>query len=64
LNGCLCRMVVNFDVESNVAIECRQPGCETQWYHLQCIALKQVPTKWICKACEASGPVWARHPRK
>ncbi|KAF8229469.1 hypothetical protein L208DRAFT_1073101, partial [Tricholoma matsutake] len=54
LNGCLCGMVVNVDVESNVAIECWQPGCKTQWYHLQCIALKQVPTKWICKACEAS----------
>jgi hypothetical protein len=31
LNGCLCGMVVNFDVESNTAIECRQPGCETRW---------------------------------
>ncbi|KAF8220311.1 hypothetical protein L208DRAFT_1073928, partial [Tricholoma matsutake] len=52
LNGCLCGMVVNFDVESNMAIECWQPGCETRWYHLQCIALEQVPTKWICEACQ------------
>ena len=28
-------------------------------YHLECIALKQAPTKWICKACETSGP-WAK----
>ena len=25
-------------------------------YHLECIALEQAPTKWICDACEASGP--------
>jgi len=24
-------------------------------YHLQCIALEQAPTKWVCEACEASG---------
>ncbi|KAF8233667.1 hypothetical protein L208DRAFT_1265687, partial [Tricholoma matsutake] len=52
LNRCLCRIVVNFGVELNMAIECRQPGCKNQWYHLQCIALEQVPTKWICEAFE------------
>ena len=32
LNGCLCGKVVNpTDVNSNEAIECRQPGCETKW---------------------------------
>ena len=31
LNGCLCGMVVNPGVDSNKAIECRQPGCETRW---------------------------------
>ena len=31
LNGCLCGKVVNPDVDSSGAIECRQPGCETQW---------------------------------
>ena len=31
-NGCLCGKVVNpIDVNSNEAIECRQPGCETKW---------------------------------
>jgi hypothetical protein len=33
LNGCLCRKVVNTSVNSSGAIECRQPGCETQWVH-------------------------------
>jgi hypothetical protein len=25
-------------------------------YHLECLALEQAPTRWICEACEASGP--------
>ena len=29
LNSCLCGMAVNLGVDSNRAIECRQPGCET-----------------------------------
>ena len=31
LNGCLCGKVVNPSIDSSGAIECRQPGCETQW---------------------------------
>ena len=33
LNGCLCGKVVNLGVNSSLqkTIECRQPGCETQW---------------------------------
>jgi hypothetical protein len=82
LNSCLCGMAVNLSVDSNRAIECQQPGCETQWvcfythklcheidshflqYHLECIALEQAPTKWICEACEASGPARTKRPRK
>ena len=28
--------------------------------HLECIALKQTLTKWICKVCEASGLLQAK----
>ena len=31
LNGCLCGMVINLNVNSSAAIECKQPGCETRW---------------------------------
>ena len=32
LNGCLCGKVVNLQVGvDSRTIECRQPGCETQW---------------------------------
>ena len=33
-------------------------------YHLQCVALEQAPTKWVCEACEASGGARAKRPRK
>jgi hypothetical protein len=31
LNRCLCRNVVNPGIDLSGVIECRQPGCETQW---------------------------------
>jgi hypothetical protein len=31
LNGCLCRIVMNLNIDLIRAIECQQPGCETQW---------------------------------
>jgi hypothetical protein len=31
LNGCLCGLVVDPGVDSNLVIQCRYPGCETQW---------------------------------
>ncbi|KAF8221069.1 hypothetical protein L208DRAFT_1330235, partial [Tricholoma matsutake] len=34
LNGCLCRSVLNSSLSG--VIKCKQAGCETQWYHLQC----------------------------
>ena len=33
LNGCLCRMVINPNIDSSAAIECKQPGCETRWVY-------------------------------
>ncbi|KAF8802372.1 hypothetical protein BYT27DRAFT_7112693, partial [Phlegmacium glaucopus] len=32
-----------------------QAGCETQWYHLLCVNLEQIPWNWVCDACNASG---------
>ncbi|KAF8156524.1 hypothetical protein B0H34DRAFT_709473 [Crassisporium funariophilum] len=40
-------------------LKCKQAGCETQWYHLQCVSLEQIPRNWVCEACEASGRRWA-----
>lgn len=27
-------------------------GCETQQYHLQCVALEIAPRNWVCEALE------------
>ncbi|KAF8223058.1 hypothetical protein L208DRAFT_1319003, partial [Tricholoma matsutake] len=51
LNGCLCRQVL--DSSLNGVLECKQAGCETQWYHLQCVELELEPRNWVC--IEASG---------
>ncbi|KAF5309484.1 hypothetical protein D9619_012434 [Psilocybe cf. subviscida] len=37
--------------ESADSIECQRAGCETRWYHLECIGLEQAPVKWHCDAC-------------
>ncbi|KAF8964491.1 hypothetical protein BDZ97DRAFT_1660123 [Flammula alnicola] len=53
LNECLCGKVLgpsDFGV-----IECKAKGCETRWYHLECISLEQIPQKWVCETCEGSG---------
>ncbi|KAF8238072.1 hypothetical protein L208DRAFT_1244161 [Tricholoma matsutake] len=36
-------------------LNCKQAGCKTQWYHLQCMEFEQEPRNWVCAACEASG---------
>ncbi|KAF8218702.1 hypothetical protein L208DRAFT_1348342 [Tricholoma matsutake] len=52
LNGCLCGQVL--DSSLNGVLECKQAGCETQWYHLQCVELELEPRNWVCVTCEAS----------
>ncbi|KAF8809450.1 hypothetical protein BYT27DRAFT_7093998, partial [Phlegmacium glaucopus] len=36
-------------------VKCKQPGCETQRYHLDCVNLEQTPQNWICAVCKVSG---------
>ncbi|KAF8240217.1 hypothetical protein L208DRAFT_1546537, partial [Tricholoma matsutake] len=36
-------------------IRCESAGCETRWYHLQCVELEYHISSWACEACEASG---------
>ncbi|KAF8237592.1 hypothetical protein L208DRAFT_1191519, partial [Tricholoma matsutake] len=50
LNRCLCRSVLNSSLSG--VVKCKQAGCETQWYHLQCVGLEQEPQNWLCMACE------------
>ncbi|KAF8149515.1 hypothetical protein B0H34DRAFT_626183, partial [Crassisporium funariophilum] len=51
LDGCLCGEIVNNKTSVGI-IKCRFVGCKTQWYHLDCVSLEQVPRNWGCNACE------------
>jgi len=33
LNGCLCGVIVNPDVNLVESVQCKQAGCETQWVY-------------------------------
>ncbi|EDQ98891.1 uncharacterized protein LACBIDRAFT_318576 [Laccaria bicolor S238N-H82] len=50
LNGCLCGVVLHS--ECNGLVKCKRVGCETQWCHLQCVALEIAPRNWVCEALE------------
>ncbi|KAI0310772.1 hypothetical protein OF83DRAFT_830481 [Amylostereum chailletii] len=52
LGSCLCGDVVDEGSEGSVG--CRKAGCETRWYHLQCIGLELPPKRWTCDACVSS----------
>ena len=50
-------------VSSTVYSQTSKCSSQVLQYHLECIALEQAPAKWICEACEASGPSRAKRPR-
>ncbi|KAJ7675202.1 hypothetical protein B0H17DRAFT_1140403 [Mycena rosella] len=33
------------------AIECSKAGCETIWYHLECVGQEASRKGWVCKSC-------------
>ncbi|QGA13193.1 hypothetical protein EYB26_000840 [Talaromyces marneffei] len=46
---CLCK-----DVSFGMMINCENPDCEGEWFHLECIGLKEPPSrraKWFCPEC-------------
>ncbi|KAF9479800.1 hypothetical protein BDN70DRAFT_806380, partial [Pholiota conissans] len=47
LNACLCSLVA--DPLSEGILKCKQSGCETQFYHPQCISLEWAPRNWACE---------------
>ncbi|KDR65944.1 hypothetical protein GALMADRAFT_81352, partial [Galerina marginata CBS 339.88] len=52
-DGCLCGSVLDGSMDG--VLRCKQMGCETEWYHLDCVKLELAPRNWVCAACEASG---------
>ncbi|KAF8981496.1 hypothetical protein BDQ17DRAFT_1262977, partial [Cyathus striatus] len=53
LNGCLCGHVV--DEMATDAVKCKYIGCETQFYHHECVANGPIPCGWTCSACSGEG---------
>ncbi|KAF8233474.1 hypothetical protein L208DRAFT_1266720 [Tricholoma matsutake] len=53
LSECTCGVAVSQDEISAGCdvICCKKTGCETQWYHLQCIGLEYATSGWTCEAC-------------
>ncbi|KAF8989336.1 hypothetical protein BDQ17DRAFT_1256941, partial [Cyathus striatus] len=52
LNVCLCSEVVDNSLDT--VVNCNQAGCETEWYHLECISERPLPCNWICNACQVT----------
>ncbi|KJA25397.1 hypothetical protein HYPSUDRAFT_134957 [Hypholoma sublateritium FD-334 SS-4] len=53
LNECLCGQVLG--PTDDLVIQCKAKGCETQWYHLDCIKLDQIPLRWVYETYVGSG---------
>ncbi|KAF8223709.1 hypothetical protein L208DRAFT_1152816, partial [Tricholoma matsutake] len=54
---CTCGLaVLEGEISRNAnIIKCNRAGCETSWYHLQCVQLEYSINGWVCEACDASG---------
>jgi len=49
---CLCNRV-----SFGVMIECENADCQGEWFHLECVGLKEIPsrrTKWYCPDCRVT----------
>lgn len=45
---CICQGALS---ESEM-IACDDPGCPIEWYHLQCVGVKEIPSgNWFCDLC-------------
>jgi len=54
---CICGNPVPAEEMENegCAIYCKWAGCETIWYHLECLGLEQRIPAWVCESCKSSG---------
>ncbi|KAH7931135.1 hypothetical protein BV22DRAFT_1027895 [Leucogyrophana mollusca] len=49
VSACLCGAIVAEDERtSDQAVQCAERGCETQWFHLDCLNFTFAPKNWRC----------------
>ncbi|KAJ6477241.1 GMC oxidoreductase-domain-containing protein [Mycena vulgaris] len=52
LSECLCGDKLSGSSEG--VIQCNRNGCETGWYHLDCVHVEATIRSWTCAACASS----------
>ncbi|KAF8176090.1 hypothetical protein BJ912DRAFT_857539, partial [Pholiota molesta] len=63
LKACECGFDATLDGQP--LVKCKMAKCMTQWYHIQCVNLDQVPRNWLCWTCEeAARGKGGKRPRK
>ncbi|KDR70514.1 hypothetical protein GALMADRAFT_76123 [Galerina marginata CBS 339.88] len=57
LGECICGNPVSAEEmdDGGQAIICKRAGCETTWYHLECVGLERRIPAWVCESCKSSG---------
>jgi len=43
---CYCKKV-----KGGSMINCENPLCTYQWFHMSCLRMKKVPKTWFCPSC-------------
>ncbi|KAF8232408.1 hypothetical protein L208DRAFT_1272432 [Tricholoma matsutake] len=59
ITACICGLPVASEeriMTSMTAVVCGYRGCETAWFHLECLNLQYAPRGWRCE-------IHAKHPR-
>ncbi|SJL18192.1 uncharacterized protein ARMOST_21770 [Armillaria ostoyae] len=52
LRQCYCGSAITEDNRSQSdTVSCSNRGCETVWFHLECLQVDYVPVGWRCNAC-------------
>ncbi|KAJ7604917.1 hypothetical protein FB45DRAFT_1149799, partial [Roridomyces roridus] len=53
LDACTCGIPLSQAEQGNssVSIRCTRGGCETVWYHLECVDAYGARRPWVCKPC-------------
>ncbi|KAJ7036428.1 hypothetical protein C8F04DRAFT_1095484 [Mycena alexandri] len=53
LNCCDCGVAVTpaEKTDTSRTIECTKAGCESGWYHVECVDIGRPRKVWVCKSC-------------